>query len=387
MSAIGEAVGSIFGGGDPVGAAREAGQIQSAAQREAVEEQRRQFELTRQQLDPFRLAGLSALNMQLALMGLPQIGGGQAGFAPTTPGPTAPTVPFGIPGQPPSDITERGPIGLLGPAIRRAALSGQPIPIGQEAAQVPGAGQPIRFGGGISPADVADRPLTQASIPQFTREEALAGLEGLPGQQFIRERQEQALLRRAAALGGLGGGQVRTALQQQAAGFAQQDLQNQLARLAALAGGGQQAAAQLGGFGQQTAAQIGTGLTGAAQARASGILGAQQAQAQQAQQGLGVLGIAAPFLLSDERLKENINDLDLKACFEAVTNMPLKSWNYFKEVGLDTDTHIGPMAQDAPKMVRVELMTYPEMIDLHDELMMIAGAIQYMKNEGMLKCH
>jgi len=43
-----------------------------------------------------------------------------------------------------------------------------------------------------------------------------------PGQQFLRERQEQALLRNQAAIGGLGGGNVRTALQEQAYGIAAQ---------------------------------------------------------------------------------------------------------------------------------------------------------------------
>lgn len=55
-----------------------------------------------------------------------------------------------------------------------------------------------------------------------------------PGQQFIRERQQRALLRNQGAIGGLGGGNVRTALQEQAAGFAAQDQQNQFNRLSSL---------------------------------------------------------------------------------------------------------------------------------------------------------
>lgn len=45
-----------------------------------------------------------------------------------------------------------------------------------------------------------------------------------PGQAFLKRRQEKALLRNQAALGGLGGGNIRTALQEQAAGIAAQDL-------------------------------------------------------------------------------------------------------------------------------------------------------------------
>ncbi|MEE9312624.1 MAG: hypothetical protein V3V10_09460, partial [Planctomycetota bacterium] len=72
---------------------------------------------------------------------------------------------------------------------------------------------------------------------------------------------------------GLGGGNVRSALQQQGIGFAQQDFQNQLNRLASLSGGGQVTATNLGQLGAQTAGQIGAGLQQAGAARASGILG------------------------------------------------------------------------------------------------------------------
>jgi hypothetical protein len=59
-----------------------------------------------------------------------------------------------------------------------------------------------------------------------------------PGQTFLRERQEKALLRNQAAIGGLGGGNVRTALQEQAMGFAQQDIENQYSRLSTLISSG-----------------------------------------------------------------------------------------------------------------------------------------------------
>ncbi len=62
----------------------------------------------------------------------------------------------------------------------------------------------------------------QAALSRFTES---------PGQTFLRGRQERALLRNQAALGGLGGGNIRTALQEQAFGRAQTDLDRQLARL------------------------------------------------------------------------------------------------------------------------------------------------------------
>ena len=73
------------------------------------------------------------------------------------------------------------------------------------------------------------------------QEAAYGTLQQSPGQRFLRERQERALLRNSAAIGGLGGGNVRTALQQQAAGFAQEDINQRLAMLGALGSQGQAA--------------------------------------------------------------------------------------------------------------------------------------------------
>jgi hypothetical protein len=107
-----------------------------------------------------------------------------------------------------------------------------------------------------------------------------------PGQEFLRRQQEQALLRQQAALGGIGGGRVRTALQEQAANRATLDFQNQLNRLAAISGTGQTAATQLGQIGAGTAQNIGALLTTQGQAGAAGVLG-QQAAIQQ-----GISGVA-----------------------------------------------------------------------------------------------
>jgi hypothetical protein len=67
-----------------------------------------------------------------------------------------------------------------------------------------------------------------------------------PGQQYLVDQSEKALLRNQAAIGGLGGGNVRQELQQNAIGLAAQDYGNQYNRLAGLSGMGQQAAGQIG---------------------------------------------------------------------------------------------------------------------------------------------
>ncbi len=131
---------------------------------------------------------------------------------------------------------------------------------------------------------------------QEAQQTAFAGLEESPGQRFIRDRQERALLRNASATGGLGGGNVKTALQQQAAGFAQQDIQNQFGRLGQLSGQGQTATTNIAQLGGQASANISNLLGQQGAARASGILAPAQANAAATNQLLslgGTLGGAA----------------------------------------------------------------------------------------------
>lgn len=152
-------------------------------------------------------------------------------------------------------------------------------------------------------------PFREAGVSALGQQQALLGLSGIdaqqqafsglsesPGQQFIRQRQEKALLRNAAATGGLGGGNVLSALNQQQAGFAQQDIQNQFARLGQLSGQGQASTQQIAQLGGQTASNI-AGLQGqAGAARASGILAPTQARAAGLNQVLQLGGQGAAIL-------------------------------------------------------------------------------------------
>jgi len=101
---------------------------------------------------------------------------------------------------------------------------------------------------------------------------AFSGMQSSPGQQFLRDRAQKNLLRNSSAIGGLGGGNVRSALVQQGVGFAQQDLQNQFSRLGQLAGQGQGAATSIGQFGQNASTNIGNSIMAGGNARASGIM-------------------------------------------------------------------------------------------------------------------
>lgn len=135
-------------------------------------------------------------------------------------------------------------------------------------------------------------PFAQTGIAALGSRAALAGLGGpegqqaalgqiqeSPAQQFIRDRQRRAQLRNASAIGGLGGGNIKSAIAEQEAGFAIQDLENQRRELAQLSAGGLQAGTALGTLGAATAGNIADLTQAEAAARASGILGGQQAKA------------------------------------------------------------------------------------------------------------
>ena len=87
------------------------------------------------------------------------------------------------------------------------------------------------------------RPTIEAGDLARQQQQALLGLLGptaqqqatqaiseSPTQAFIRKRAQKNLLQNAAAIGGIGGGNVRSALGQQGAGFALQDTENQFRR-------------------------------------------------------------------------------------------------------------------------------------------------------------
>lgn len=150
---------------------------------------------------------------------------------------------------------------------------------------------------------------------------AISGFTESPGQAFLRERQERALLRNEAALGGLGGGNVRTALQEQAFGIASTQLgerKDRLAEVASLGAGvtgqagqlGQAAATNIGNIGIGSAAQQAQSLLAQSNARRSGLANIANAFTGTAslfnQSNLRSNTSIGGFTDSDRRLKRNI---------------------------------------------------------------------------------
>ena len=127
------------------------------------------------------------------------------------------------------------------------------------------------------------------------QEAAIQNISESPAQQFLRNRAQKNLLQNAAAIGGVGGGDVRSALVEQGVGFAQQDTNNQFNRLNQLSAPGTQTAVNVGQLGANAANQAGNAIIQGGQALAGGELGAAQANANARNQflQLGAMGIGA----------------------------------------------------------------------------------------------
>lgn len=160
--------------------------------------------------------------------------------------------------------------------------------------------------------------LASAALPQF---QALSGLQGpeaqmaaeqaileSPAQQALRDRAARLSTRSAAAIGGLGGGNIRSQLFEQGRILDLQALANRRSELGGLVG--MQPGAGATQFGAGQLSQLGAiqagGLTGAAQARASGLLGGAQAKSQALTNLMQLGGQIGAAALSDRRLKKNI---------------------------------------------------------------------------------
>jgi len=116
-------------------------------------------------------------------------------------------------------------------------------------------------------------PYAQTGQAALGQEAALSGAMGgaaqqqainqfmeSPGQKFLREQGEKAVLRNAAATGGLRGGSTLAALQERGIGLAAQNQQQQLENMRSLASRGQEASTNQAGF-QQQAGTTGAGIS------------------------------------------------------------------------------------------------------------------------------
>jgi hypothetical protein len=262
-AAIG-AVGSILGGRSASRAAGRAADQQSQASQAAVDEQRRQFDITQNNFQPSLQAGNAALNQQRILLGLGgQSGNGQAQFTPEA----VPEQLFSQRQSTQNNLAQGGAFFNAPSAFN--SQQGERFVTNQS--EIDAANQRNAIGlsnnqqqaGGLS--------------AQQQQQQAFDNFTESPGQRFLRRQGEKALLRNQSAIGGLGGGNVQKALVEFGTGVAAQDFGNHFNRLAGLSGGGQVAGNSLAQVGANTATNIGNSLQQGGQARASGILGQSQA--------------------------------------------------------------------------------------------------------------
>jgi hypothetical protein len=148
------------------------------------------------------------------------------------------------------------------------------------------------------------QPFQEAGQAAIGEQQNLIGLNGneaqqasfdsfnaSPGQKFLRDRAQKNLVRNSSAIGGLGGGNVRSALVEQGAGFAQQDYNNQFGRLGQLAGQGQSAATSIGNFGANASNNISNSYGNIGNARATGIQNQNAIFQNVLGQGMGAFGM------------------------------------------------------------------------------------------------
>jgi hypothetical protein len=277
--------GSLVSGVMGASAANKAADAQTAAADASIEEQRRQFDLTREDYEPYRQSGINALAAMNYEMGLgprpgtaPQVISGGTGATQDATGQAA-----GASGQPATD----GRLTLAGRGFERdgqARVLFDGMPAGTVRSQgefdlmqaMLGAGgqQQAQGAGGFFVGD--QRFDTMDEAQQFADSMGgteYRGFQATPGYQFAVDEAQKGLERSAAARGIRMSGATLDAAQDQRLGMANQEYGTYYNRLAGLAGTGQTATNSLANIGASTSANIGNALIGAGQARASGYQG------------------------------------------------------------------------------------------------------------------
>ncbi len=239
-SLIGAAT-SIIGGNAQKKAASKAADAQVKAAQLAIDEQRRQFDITQQNFAPYLGAGTSALGQIGNLLGISSPG--QTDWA---------------------AYVQGNPDALANwNAIRGTssdAFGGDIAAFGKYHYNQDGARRDLS-------------PYTSGGSDGIAGQQAaIDALKGSPLYTSLYRNGEEALLSNASATGGLRGGNTQGALYNLGADTLAGVIQQQLSNLGGIANMGMGSAGQLGSFGANAANQIGNSLTQQGQARAGSAL-------------------------------------------------------------------------------------------------------------------
>ncbi len=273
----GAIVGSALIGG---AGAYAGGQAQAGAANNAAQLSNQQFQQTRQDLAPWRQAGVGALGQINDLMGL---GGGYSGGN-----------AFAQPQQSPGMMAAQGIRpdnggGITAGAVLTGGMGSQLFGENnssalQDIARAISQGLPVydsdwakagfgpggaALGGGAPGATTGPPPIDAATAQQ----NAFAKFRTDPGYQFAFDEGSKALQNSAAARGILNSGATAKALTRYGQGVADQQYGNYFNRLQSLAGIGQSATNQTANYGAQSANAQGNAFMNAGNARASAYSG------------------------------------------------------------------------------------------------------------------
>ena len=236
---------------------------------------------------PYNPSMLGGVSTQPVGQPAPGPGGLSSGGGPATGGPLtqpgySPGAPAGQPGALPQIPTGNGGFTTTNPTT--AAGVPKYGLIGSEEAMRGGLeGGIAGIEAGMNQAENTLSPYTGSGAKSSNLQAALSGALGPDAQRqafanynespevaYQREMGEKAIMRNAAATGGLGGSRVQQELQRHAIGLAQQDYGNAFNRLGSLSAMGQNSANLLGGFQANAGGKVGDYAFGTGQAMASG---------------------------------------------------------------------------------------------------------------------
>lgn len=248
LGGIFSAVGSIIGGKSAAKSAEKAAAAQVEAARIATDEQRRQYDTTRQDNSPWLSAGGAALNGQMDLLGM---GDGIDWGA------YVKSDPWAL-----QDWTQK--------------WSGGPNSLGNMSIEDYGKfnyGHDLAYKRGeVGGYEGADPNYAGRDLSQFKSGDPIAKLKEGPLYQSLYANGEEALLANASATGGLRGGNTQRGLADFGRDTLAQVIENQFQKLGGLSGAGQQSGQFLGQMGQQSANNISSLAVGAGNARAGSYL-------------------------------------------------------------------------------------------------------------------
>lgn len=204
--------------------------------------QLRMYEQSREDMAPWREAGLSALNEQLRLLGLSPVAQASSGLSASSPQAVQDLVSLEEwRAQEPERPQNPGRHGsnLLGYRIQHDAwMANRPSIVDAE-------------------GNVRISPDVGEDLPPQEEYSVSDTLRNLPGYQFALDEGLKAVDRRASAGGYLGGGAHLKELQRYGMGYADQNFDKYFNRLAALSGSGQVATTDLASMGQGVAGAMG----------------------------------------------------------------------------------------------------------------------------------